>query len=214
MGIQTVAEQVYCAIKRDVLRLRFKPGEKITLKALQEEFGVSSTPIREALMRLQQDGLIEYQPNVGMRVVDYSKEDLEEIFCLMEELDAIALRFACKSPDRDKMIRELTELQAKAAQLITDQDFQKWEELSDQFHLILYQFANNSRLSVAAEKLRMQFTVFSYTYQQAEDNRVSIQQEHDLILQYLAAGDDAKAEAAMRRHIASSAKKALSLQKA
>ena len=65
-NIKTVTEQIYSVIKQDILSQKLLPGEKLTTKALQDKLGVSSTPIREALTHLQQDGLIEYQPNIGM----------------------------------------------------------------------------------------------------------------------------------------------------
>ena len=106
-GIKTVTEQIYLVIRNDILQQKRKMGEKLTVKQLQDQLGVSSTPIREALTRLQQDGLIEYQPNVGMRVVTMDERDLREIFQLMTEFDCVAMRLACQSPEREEMLRRL-----------------------------------------------------------------------------------------------------------
>lgn len=209
MAVQTIAEQVYYTIRHGILNQQYRSGEKITLKALQSSLCVSSTPVREALLRLQQDGLIEYQPNVGMRVVEYDAKDVQDIFALMQELDVIALRFACRSPRREEMVRKLEEVQAEALEVIDKEDFQKWEEYSDRFHLVLFAFANNSRLNITAERLQLQFTVFSYVYQQDRENRHAIQAEHDRILRCLQEGDDRAAEEAMRSHSVSSAQKAM-----
>lgn len=210
-SIRTISEQVYCKIKDDIISMRCKPGEKMTLKSLEEQMGVSSTPIREALTHLQRDGLIEYQPNVGMSVISYTKKDVEDIFRLMEELDVIALHFACKSPKRNELIQMLSNVQDQAAQLLADNNLEQWEELSDKFHLVFYDFADNSRLTIAADRIRMQLTVFSYSYQQSANNQVSIQREHDMVLKYVKAGNDSDAEAALRQHLQSSALRALTI---
>lgn len=212
--IKTVSEQIYYAIRDDIFFQRRKPGEKLTTKSLQEQLGVSSTPIREALTRLQEDGLIEYQPNVGMRVVRLTEKDIQEIFSLTIELDSIAMRFACQSPNRIEMVRQLSFVQEAAARCLADQDVAGWEKQSDQFHLTFYQYADNSRLSVAAGKNRMQFTIYSNAYQENEANRLDIQQEHDRILKYLEGGDDTAAQSALRQHSMSSLKRALNIFKA
>ena len=76
---QTIAEQIYQTLRGDIFAQRLRFGEKITTKELQEKLGASSTPIREALTRLQKDGLIVAQPNVGMRVVSYTRKDVLDI---------------------------------------------------------------------------------------------------------------------------------------
>lgn len=208
-SIKTVTEQIYNVIRQDILSQRLKPGEKLTTKNLQEKLGVSSTPIREALTRLQQDGLIEYQPNVGMRVVRLTRKDLEDIFGLMIEFDVIAMKFSCRSSKRADMVDTLRRVQEEAAVRLENAELERWETLSDDFHLVFYRFADNSRLNIAAERTRMQFTIYSNAYQSDETNRREIQREHDQILHYLEAGDDETAEAALRRHSAASFDKAL-----
>lgn len=207
--IKTVTEQIYNVIRQDILSQRLKPGEKLTTKTLQEKLGVSSTPIREALTRLQQDGLIEYQPNVGMRVVRLTRKDLEDIFSLMIEFDVIAMKFSCRSSKRADMVDTLRRVQVEAAVRLENAELERWETLSDDFHLVFYRFADNSRLNIAAERTRMQFTIYSNAYQSDETNRREIQREHDQILHYLEAGDDETAEAALRRHSGASFDKAL-----
>ena len=95
----TVSERIYTAIRNDILNKTLVSGEKLTIKKLHEMYGVSSSPIREALFRLQQDGLIEYRSNAGMRVIEFTRQDLAEIYMLLTEFDVIALR-AATTPTR------------------------------------------------------------------------------------------------------------------
>lgn len=207
--IQTITEQIYHAIREDIFAQRLRFGEKLTTKALQEQLGVSSTPIREALTRLQKDGLIVVQPNVGMQVVSYTEKDVSDIYTLMTELDAIALRLACAGPQRSALVVSLRELQTQAVHLLMQADRSGWESLSDGFHLLFYRYADNSRLSDAADRTRSQLTVFSHAYQQQLMEQEEIQRQHDIILHSLEAGDDRAAETALRQHFASSLEKAL-----
>lgn len=206
---QTITEQIYHAIREDIFAQRLHFGEKLTTKALQERLGVSSTPIREALTQLQKDGLIVGQPNIGMQVVSYTAKDVLDIYTLMTELDAIALRLACTGSQREALVAALEENQAQATQLLSQGDVIGWRSLSDHFHLLFYQYADNSRLSDAADRTRSQVTVFSHAYQQLQMNQHDIQSQHDAILSSLKAGDDVAAEAALRQHFASSMEKAL-----
>ncbi len=206
---QTIAEQIYQTLRGDIFAQRLRFGEKITTKELQEKLGASSTPIREALTRLQKDGLIVAQPNVGMRVVSYTRKDVLDIYTLMTELDTVALRLACAGGKCAAMTAQLQEVQAQAVKLLMRGDVAGWEELSDEFHTIFYRYSDNSRLSDAANKTRSQMTVFTYAYQQEETNREEIQYQHDAVVHCLEAGDVPAAEEALRRHFASSMEKAL-----
>ena len=105
--IKTIAEQIYMLIRSDILHHKLTGGERLTMKFLQERLGVSSSPIREALTRLQQDGLVEYQPNVGMRVTKFSAKDVNDIYAFMRELECAALRFSCQRPEFSAMLHEL-----------------------------------------------------------------------------------------------------------
>ena len=206
---QTIAEQIYQTLRGDIFAQRLRFGEKITTKELQEKLGASSTPIREALTRLQKDGLIVAQPNVGMRVVSYTRKDVLDIYTLMTELDTVALRLACAGGKCAAMTAQLQAVQAQAVKLLMRGDVAGWEELSDEFHTIFYRYSDNSRLSDAANKTRSQMTVFTYAYQQEETNREEIQYQHDAVVHCLEAGDVPAAEEALRRHFASSIEKAL-----
>lgn len=92
MGLNksTLSEQIYQILRNDILTQKIPCGEKLTLKLLQERFQVSSTPIREALTRLTQDQLVSYYSNVGIRVISFTADDLQEIYTFMGDLDGLA----------------------------------------------------------------------------------------------------------------------------
>lgn len=204
----TVSERIYTAIRNDILNKTLLSGEKLTIKKLHEMYGVSSSPIREALFRLQQDGLIEYRSNAGMRVIEFTRQDLAEIYMLLTEFDVIALR-AATTPTRRLSTLAALELCIERARASIENNL--WNYYSDAFHSILYEEAQNGRLTDAARKIRIQSTIFSNQYEIKEENRREILKQHEDILSAIRDNRLDRAEDLMRTHVGSSYAKALSI---
>jgi DNA-binding GntR family transcriptional regulator len=204
----TVSERIYSAICEDILNRNLLPGEKLTIKKLHEMYNVSSSPIREALFRLQQDGLIEYRSNAGMTVIQLRQQDVKEIYMLLTEFDAIALRCAMMPEKKDGTIVALEICIEKSREAINTPE---WNYYSDNFHIIFYEQTGNSRLSDASHKIRLQSTLFSNQYEAIEENRQEIQKQHEEILAVLKEGDIAAAERMLRDHVAVAYTRALNL---
>lgn len=204
----TVSERIYTAIRDDILNKTLVSGEKLTIKKLHEMYGVSSSPIREALFRLQQDGLIEYRSNAGMRVIEFTRQDLAEIYMLLTEFDVIALR-AATTPAR--RLSTLAALELCMEKSRTSIENNLWNFYSDAFHSILYEEARNGRLTDAARKIRIQSTIFSNQYEIKEENRREILKQHEEILNAIRDNRLDRAEDLMRTHVGSSYAKALSI---
>ena len=204
----TVSERIYTAIRNDILNKTLVSGEKLTIKKLHEMYGVSSSPIREALFRLQQDGLIEYRSNAGMRVIEFTRQDLAEIYMLLTEFDVIALR-AATTPTRRLSTLAALELCMERARASIENNY--WNYYSGAFHSILYEEAQNGRLTDAARKIRIQSTIFSNQYEIKEENRREILKQHEDILSAIRDNRLDRAEDLMRTHVGSSYAKALSI---
>ena len=204
----TVSERIYTAIRNDILNKTLVSGEKLTIKKLHEMYGVSSSPIREALFRLQQDGLIEYRSNAGMRVIEFTRQDLAEIYMLLTEFDVIALR-AATTPTRRLSTLAALELCMERARASIENNY--WNYYSDAFHSILYEEAQNGRLTYSARKIRIQSTIFSNQYEIKEENRREILKQHEDILSAIRDNRLDRAEDLMRTHVGSSYAKALSI---
>lgn len=204
----TVSERIYTAIRDDILNKTLVSGEKLTIKKLHEMYGVSSSPIREALFRLQQDGLIEYRSNAGMRVIEFTRQDLAEIYMLLTEFDVIALR-AATTPARRLSTLAALELCMEKSRASIENNL--WNFYSDAFHSILYEEAQNGRLTDAARKIRIQSTIFSNQYEIKEENRREILKQHEEILNAIRDNRLDRAEDLMRTHVGFSYAKALSI---
>lgn len=113
---QSLVDQIYSRLRDDILNLRFPLGSRINVNEIQDELGVSSTPLREALNRLQQEGLVVMENNVGASVLTLDAHDVEEIEELAFTLQSAAVRFSLERGDRAAMLQRIEEqLQRYAA---------------------------------------------------------------------------------------------------
>lgn len=118
----TLSQQIYQILRSDIITGRIAMGQKLTLKMLQERFGVSSTPIREALARLAEDELAIYYSNVGVNVISLTEQDLRELYSFMGDLDALAIRYASRSAQNGELCRKLEENVAFTGSMIERPD--------------------------------------------------------------------------------------------
>lgn len=197
----TLAEQIYDILRDDIINRKIQPGQKLTLKSLQERFEVSSTPIRDALTRLTEDSLVTYYSNVGIKVVELFQQDLNEIYQLMGHLDSLAIRFAFLHQKPEVFVPMLEENQRKSKEALSEKNVDRWIFHSENFHLIFYQYCNNGRLTEAADKLRSQLTILANGYERLPEYQRTIEEEHDSILEAVKAGDVDAAEGRMQTHL-------------
>jgi DNA-binding GntR family transcriptional regulator len=138
-------QQVYEQIKHDIMTCKLAPGEPLSENQFLERFGVSRTPIREALTSLVQDGLVEYTPNRGFMVTTVSVTDIQEIFEARIFIEAELFRLAVKKIS-DGEIDEL-EKQSRLQTDVKSPDYaETFLESNRKFHIALAAAGRNSRL--------------------------------------------------------------------
>ncbi len=196
---ETLSKQIYDILKADIIEQRIPCGEKITLKALQERFELSSTPIREAIKALSSQGLINDVTNVGARVITFNQNDIIEIYDYCFILDSAALRL---SMERDSKSFGLTIEKCVKAQkeALDNKDLNSFKRHSDDFHDIFFRFAANRRLYDASERLRSQLSILTARYQSEDIARSVVFVEHTQIAGAIAANNPRKAEELLRQH--------------
>ena len=101
---RSLVDQVYEMLRGDIITLRRPLGSKLNVNELQDELGVSCTPIREAVNRLQQEGLVVYENNVGAHILDLDQHDITEIEQLAMTLHCAAIRLAMAHGDRAAIV--------------------------------------------------------------------------------------------------------------
>lgn len=205
----TLAEQIYQILRNDILTLQIPLGAKLTLKAMQERFGVSSTPIRDAFTRLTEDGLVIYNSNIGVNVINLTSEDLTELYQFMGDLDSLALTYSASYPDQqeiknslEKILKDADAMEQLLLTFPENQEYSRlWINYSDEFHLIFYNYCQNGRLKRAAEKQRSQLTIFSNMYEADPSVQKRIAGWHKSIYDSYIAGDIEAAARKMKEHL-------------
>lgn len=202
----TLSTQIYQILREDILSQSIHLGEKLTLKNLQARFQVSSTPIRDALTRLNEEGLVEYYSNIGVNVISLTEQDLQELYQFMGDLDALSIRYASRHPDQEGLRKRLEENIALTAVVeekdtLTGQETSCWIKASDHFHLMFYDYADNSRLTEAADRLRGQLTIFSNAYEREDRPQREIFREHKKIWEAYRQKDYSAAASLMKEHL-------------
>lgn len=196
----TLGDQIYAILREDIISQRIKCGEKLTLKALQDRFDISSTPIREAIKRLSQEGLVEHVTNVGAKVIDINEKDITEIYDFCSVLDSAALKYAMKSNEYEKLVYELENCIKSQEISLNNNDIADFKLHSDNFHDILYKYANNSRLYDAARSIRSQFTILTNKYQNYVNAETTVLSEHKELLEAIKSNNVENASSIMTRH--------------
>ena len=161
----TLSEQIYQILRSDILHQRIPLGEKLTLKNLQAQFEVSSTPIREALTRLTEDGLVRYYSNIGVNVIELSTQDLTELYQFMGDLDRLAILYSGKSSEQEQIckilednIHHTLELEEKAQQApLSKEETEKWISYSICLRSFPIYMKRRRNLSIISDKCISRF---------------------------------------------------------
>lgn len=196
----TLSEQIYDELYHDITDQRLICGQKLTLKVLKERFGVSHTPIREALTRLAENGLVTYYSNCGVTVTEFTEDDIRQIYRFIGELDAMAIMFCKNAFSEAPLLFELEQILKKGGALLESGEIAEWKEYSEQFHMAFYRHAQNDYLNEAAKKVRAKVEVLSCMYYQPT-NVESINQCHTKIYELIQKRDFDKAADLMRTHL-------------
>ena len=200
MAGETLSEQIYKELYRDITHQSLKCGEKLTLKMLKERFDVSHTPIREALMRLSECGLVTYYSNCGVSVIDFTQEDITELYRFASELDSMAIRFCGDIYNPMPLYEDLGEIVDNGTACLNAGDLEGWKEYSEKFHSIFYVHAHNSYLDEAYARIRAKMEVLSCMYYN-EKSIPEINAEHVNICARVKEGRFEEAATLMREHL-------------
>jgi DNA-binding GntR family transcriptional regulator len=199
---QLVTDWVYEEIRGAIVDLRLEPGAPLREAAIATQLGVSKTPVREALGRLEQEGLVEATSFKGAVVTDYSERDLQEIYELRELLEGVAVRAAATEAD-DATLAALHEVIERSRAARDAEDLVLLAELLGRFDQIIFEQVENARIRNLIETLRAHLTRIGKLTEEIPGRVEASVEEHAAIVEAIARGDADEAERAMRVHIAS-----------
>jgi len=189
--------KVYEFLKSSITQGKLKPGQRLNEIDLGQHLGISRTPIRETLLKLENEGFVTIDPGKGAVVAKHSKADLEEIYPIVSVLEGLAARLATPHLIRSDWVK----MKKYNKQMKESSQVARYMELDGVFHQIFLQNCHNGRLSGNISNLKDQiyrFRVFSLSM----PNRiVESVVEHDAIIQAFEQKNAKLAEELVREHV-------------
>ncbi|MDD4084954.1 MAG: GntR family transcriptional regulator [Acidaminococcaceae bacterium] len=193
---ELVCEKIRQAITSGI----FKSGERLMEIQLAEEMGVSRTPVREAIRKLELEGFVVMIPRRGTYVADISIKDLTEVYEIRTALDVLAAGLAAERIS-DEELEAMQRLLVEIGEYIEEGNLEKIVETDTAFHDILYQASRNERLVSIINNLREQITTLRGRSMHYPGRLANTLAEHRIIVDSLAQRDSEKAQKAVREHM-------------
>lgn len=196
-------DKAYAALRARIFSGELAPGDRLKEREICAELDVSRTPVREALRRLQADGLVVIEPRRGGIVAGISGTEAEEIYSLGMLLESFGAGLAAgrATPEDIAALRTIIADMEAALREDTPAARSAYLELDSDLHRRIVRMTGNRHLGqLVRQVVGLPVLVQAFTHYSHDDLRVSLQQ-HRTIVQALAAGDAEWAEAAMRAHI-------------
>lgn len=195
------ATQLRDSIEDEIATGQLKPGERLDEVSLAERFGVSRTPIREALQQLSAAGLVELRARRGAVVSAPDPSQLMEMFEVMAELEAMCGRLAARrllAEDEKALVAALAACQEAAAR--GDPDAYYYE--NEIFHRIIYRAGGNTFLAGQALALNKRLAPFRRLQLRVRNRMKTSQEEHEAVVAAIRAGETQRAADHLRAHVA------------
>jgi DNA-binding GntR family transcriptional regulator len=196
----SLVDEAYEQIRRRILDNVWPPGHRALEQEVALALGMSRTPVREALLRLRNEGLIEVIPRHGMRVLPVSPNDMHEIYQILTALECMAAELLARRQPSDKELAPLVAATKAMDKALKADDLDGWAAADERFHAHLLDLAGNRQLQTTvlnywdrAHRARM-FTL------RLRPKPVNSTKEHMQMVERLRAGDAAGAAAVTRAH--------------
>lgn len=198
---QTIADQ----LAEEIILRRILPGTKMDEQKIADRFGVSRSPVRDALRQLAITRLINYIPRKGFSVAAIKSSELDQLFEASAEIEAMCAKLCAlrASPSERKRLEHIHNEANKAAKQHNSKDY---SALNDELHRLVYSASHNKVLESLAIEMRQRLTPFRAQGFFTSDNRIDkSNQEHDQLVSAIVSQNAERAAKAMYSHATNSA---------
>lgn len=191
---------VFNTLRQAILKGELKPGERLMEIALAERLGVSRTPIREAMRKLELEGLVVMIPRRGAQVANITEKDLNDVLEVRIALENVAIEKACKNMTDEDMSR-LWVAAKSFEHTIGEGNLVKLAEADVAFHEIIYHASDNKRLIQTLNNLREQIYRYRVEYLKDGETRDVLVREHEELTRAIRERDVERAQKISFQHI-------------
>jgi DNA-binding GntR family transcriptional regulator len=199
-GYRSLREEVANALRAALVAGQMRPGTVYSAPALAARFDVSATPVREAMLDLAKEGLVEVARNKGFRVTELSDDELDEITELRELIEVPTVTKLVGVVDPPAFVR-LRPLALRIVESARAGDLIGYVEADRRFHLELLSLAGNTRLVETVGDLRKRSRLYGLTQLAQRGQLLASAEEHLRLLDLLDGNDAGAVEALMRHHL-------------
>lgn len=191
---------VFQTLRQSILHGELKPGERLMEIHLAERLGVSRTPIREAIRKLELEGLVEMIPRRGAVVASITEKDLKDVLEVRRTLEILAGEVACERITPE-LLEELKRAEEEFSNLKETEDVNRLAAADVRFHEIIYMATGNDRLIYILNNLREQMYRYRLEYLKDRTSRERLDKEHQEIYLGIKNGDKKAVSQAICIHI-------------
>ena len=191
---------VFNTLRKAILRGELKPGERLMEIQLANKLGVSRTPIREAIRRLELEGLVLMIPRKGAEVAQITEKNMQDVLEVRKALEELSVQLACERITPEQ-VEEMKMAAEDFRKVLKSGDVTKIAEADVKFHDIIFAATNNQRLITLLNNLREQMYRFRVEYLKQKECYPQLLEEHDKLIALISGGEVEEACELMGRHI-------------
>lgn len=191
---------VFATLRQAILRGDLKPGERLMEIQLAHKLGVSRTPIREAIRKLELEGLVLTIPRRGAEVAEITEKNMQDVLEVRKSLEALAIQLACERMTQED-IAELKQKNIEFKESLLTKDVTKIAEADVLFHDVIFEATDNQRLIQLLNNLREQMYRFRVEHLKNEGWHTQLMDEHGEIIKRLENREKEGAMEIISRHI-------------
>ncbi|MBQ9814354.1 MAG: GntR family transcriptional regulator [Lachnospiraceae bacterium] len=191
---------VFKTLREAIITGDLKPGERLMEIKLANELGVSRTPVREAIRKLELEGLVIMTARKGAEVAPINEKDLREVLEIRKALESLACQLACRNAD-DESIEKLRLANKEVINAVKDNNVELITQTDVEFHEVIYEITRNQRLIQMLHQLKEHIFRYRLEYIKEMKNRNSIVDEHNRIIEAIVDGSVRNAKREIERHI-------------
>lgn len=194
------AEEAYDLVRRRILDNAYPPGHQALEADLADELGISRTPMREAMLRLAAERLVEVVPRHGMRVLPVSAADMSEIYVVLAALESAAAELLAARRPSDAELKPLVDATRDMSRALKADDLDAWAAADERFHHGLVELAGNRTLIDAVQRLGDRAHRARMFTLRLRPKPINSTREHTALLERIRAGDAKGAVQVNREH--------------
>lgn len=191
---------VFNTLRKAILKGELKPGERLMEIALAERLGVSRTPVREAMRKLELEGLVVMIPRRGAQVANITEKDLNDVLEVRIALENLSIENACMRMTEEQL-EELWNAAKNFEATMAEGNLVKLAEADVAFHEVIYKSSDNRRLNQVLNNLREQIYRYRVEYLKDEETRKLLVKEHKEIYEAIKKRDVKSAKEISYQHI-------------